>query len=89
MPHPGGRVVELGAADAADFGEEDVGGARVVGAHAGRGEGIAEELFGGAVVGGGVEGADAEGEGALDDLVCWQRERIEVILGVEGRSPAD
>lgn len=44
--------------DATNLGDDLVGGAGVGGGYVGLGEGLAEEDFGGAVVGGGVECAD-------------------------------
>lgn len=45
------RVIKLGVCDAAYFGEEEIGGARVEGGDGGVGQGAAEEFFRGTVVG--------------------------------------
>lgn len=58
-------------------------------ADGGRGEGLAEEVFGGAIVGGCVEGANTKVESAGDDAAGGKGVRIEVELGVEGRGAAD
>lgn len=62
-----------------------VGGARVGGGF----ERGAQQGFGGPVVGGCVEGVDAEVEGASDDLVGGQGEGVFVVLVVEGCGAAD
>lgn len=83
LPHPRGRVVELITRDAADFCEEEVLLARDVGADERRVEGGAEDFFGRAVVGGGVEGADAVLEGLLDEAGGVEFVGVGVVLVVE------
>ena len=56
----------------------------MVGADVVGGERAAEEFFGGTVVGGCVEGADAGGEGALDQFSGGEGEGVVVVLVVEG-----
>lgn len=87
VAHPFCGIVELAAGDAPDFCEDVVGFARVRG-RAGVERG-AEQGFGGAVVGRGVEGADAEVEGAADDGGGGDGGDGGVVLGVEGCGAAD
>lgn len=83
VPHPLRRVIEFGAANAAALGYDEVRAARVVLANGRCGESSPKEFFGRAIVWGGVEGADAEVEGARDYLVRRQCIGIDVELGVE------
>jgi len=53
------------------------------------GEGGAEDGFGGAVVGGGVEGGDTGGEGAVDEQSGREGEGVGVVLVVEGCGAED
>jgi hypothetical protein len=53
------------------------------------GESSAEEGFRGAVVGRGIEGADAEVEGAPDDGVGGEGVGVGVVLVIEGCGAAD
>src|SRR5690606_26391655 len=56
-PHPGARIIKFARADPARLGDQE----HALPLRAARREGSAEEDLRGAVVGGGVEGADAEG----------------------------
>lgn len=87
--YPTGRVVKLSARNPADFGEEEVVLAGKVFVNEGRIEGFTQKFFGGTVVGRGIEGADAEGQGAVDNACGWQCVRIWIILIVECRCSAD
>lgn len=90
---PGGGVVELVASYPPCFCDEEDGlalegdgegvGGRGSGVHEAV-EGGAEEDFGRAVVGGCVEGFDAEGDGAGDDVAVGHGQGVRDILVVEG-----
>ncbi|CAH0056058.1 unnamed protein product [Clonostachys solani] len=81
-----GRVVKGLGVDAAGLCEEEVGGARGLDGL----EGVAEEVLGGAVVGGRVEGSDAVGEqGLADDGDVGHVRGIGVVLRVEGGRAED
>lgn len=54
-----------------------------------RGKGLAQNLFGGAVVWGCIEGADAGAKGAVDDGCGGEGEGVVVVLGVEGCGAED
>lgn len=71
--------------DSADFGHEEVGGTWDGGVE----EGVADERFGGAVVGGGVDCCYAEGEGATDECADGQRGGVGVHLGVVDAAAED
>lgn len=57
--------------------------------HEGSVEGLANEVFSRAVVGGCIEGADAEGKGAVDNTSSGEGVGIGVILVVEGCGAED
>lgn len=61
LTDPVGAVIEGVGGEAAGFGEEIVVLAWEVGLYGGMDEGVAQEGFGGSVVGGCVEGADTVG----------------------------
>lgn len=52
-------------------------------------ESLADEIFGGAVVRRGIEGANAEGEGAVDDTGSREGIGVGVVLVVEGCGAED
>lgn len=55
----------------------------------GRIEGFTDKIFGGAVVRGGIEGANAKGEGAVDDAGSGEGVGVRVVLVVEGCGAED
>lgn len=66
-----------------------VGGTSKGGLDGGLREGASDELFRGAVVRGGVEGTNSEGEGARDYRARGEGEGVGVVLVVEGCGAAD
>nr|POF04119.1 hypothetical protein CFP56_21874 [Quercus suber] len=89
LAHPGAGVVEGVVADAADLGDEEDVVAGEVGVDEVGVEGGAEDLLGGAVVGGGVESAHAELERLLDEAGGVELVGVGVVLVVEGRGAED
>src|SRR6266536_1850213 len=76
VAHPFWTIIEFRTADASYFGYEVVGGARKGGLDGGLGESASDELFGGTIVGGGIERADSEGKCARDYAVGWERKGV-------------
>ena len=89
MTDPVGAVVEGVGGEATGFGKEVVLLAWEVRFYGGVDEGFTQEGFGGSVVGGCVECADAVSEGVLDELGCVEGIGILVILYVKGACAED
>ncbi len=87
--YPSGRVVKFGAGDSAHFGEEEVIAAGEILEDEGRPESFTKKFFGGTVIWGGIESADAKREGTVDDACGWQCVGIWIILVVERRCSTD